>query len=578
MATRKRRAAADPQAALKAMAPAPGKAPGSPAPGFRIGEYTILGMLGHGSMSTVFLASDSTGHEVALKVFQEDAEVSKTLQERFRREVEASKKLREHPNIITTYATGQDGKFHYIAMQRVDGSRTLSDIIRNEQAPISRIVVYIIRIARALDFAHRCNILHRDVKPANIMINRFDEPLLADLGVAAINEWPKFTVAGAITGTPLYMSPEQARGEDLNPRSDIYSLGVVLYEALTGVLPYRSSRDAPVSETLRAVQFDMPRRPRLFRPEISTELEAVTLRALSKSPDGRYESAEAMALDLERALAGGRVEARHYSPWSRVRHGLHRHRRDLAVLGTLLPAALGVFFYFLNALTQVQYQELIGLARLRNTQFALMRLEQRDTSLGASSPALNALAAARRDMADGSWQPAYNLLEDASAVAARDGDAQALATIRLEQARCATMLADPAMADRLYESVHTNPAISTRLAGQALLERALLSHVAGRPEDADRVLASGSVDLNHPAAPALAVLRGDRSPALVASGARGLPDWIRNDTYLAASVAARRRGQPDLARDYLQRCLSESISPQEWPAPLARRFQEILAP
>jgi hypothetical protein len=577
MTRRKGRASGNPQSAREGEATAPPR-PGTPAPGFRIGEYTILGMLGHGSMSTVFLARDATGHEVALKVFQDDADVSATLRERFRREVEAGKKLREHPNIITTYATGRDGSFEYIAMQRVDGSRTLSDVIHHEQAPIARIVGYIIRIARALAFAHQCNILHRDVKPANIMINRFDEPLLADLGVAAINEWPRFTVAGAITGTPLYMSPEQARGEDLDPRSDVYSLGVVLYEALTGTLPYRSSRDAAVADTLRAVQFDAPRRPRLYRPEISPELEAVTLRALAKNPDARYDTAEAMALDLERALAGQRVDARYYSPWSRVWHGLHRHRRDLIVLGTLLPAALGAFLYFHNALTQVHYQELVGFARLRNTQFALLRLEQRDTSLGAATPALNALVSARRSMADADWQTAFDLLVDAAATANSDGDVQALAVIRLEQARCAYMLVDPLQADALYESIHTNPEISPRVTGQALLERALLAHVTGRANDADALLASESVDPAHPTAPALACLRGDRTPTETASEADRLPDWIQNDTYLAAAFAATQRGEHELARDYLHRCLAASRSPHEWPAPLARRIQEHAIP
>lgn len=557
--------------------PVPPPSP-SPPPGFQIGEYQILGMLGHGSMSTVFLAKDATGHEVALKVFQDDAGVSETLRERFRREVEASKKLREHPNIITTFATGRDGTFHYIALQRVDESRTLTDIIRGERAPIARMVGYLIRIARALDFAHRCNILHRDVKPANIMINAFDEPLLADLGVAAINEWPKFTVAGAITGTPLYMSPEQARGDDLDPRSDIYSLGVVLFEALTGVLPYRSSRDAAVADTLRAVQFDAPRRPRLFRPEISPELEAVILKALSKSPDSRYETAEAFALDMERALAGERVTARYYSRWSRIRHGLHRHRRELAALGVLVPAVLGVVLYFLGALTQVQYQELIGLARLRNTQFALTRLEQRDTSLGAGSAALNSLVSARRSMAEGEWRPAFDLLADTTTAATLEGDVQALAIIRLEQARCAVMLANPTLARDLYQSILTRPDVSSRVTGQALLEQALLAHAAGRPEDVPPLLTSHTVAPEHPAAPALECLRGNRSPALVASGVRSLPDWIRNDTFLAAALAAHQRGQSDLAAEYLERCLTTSRAPHEWPAPMANQLREMLAP
>ncbi|MEM7392062.1 MAG: serine/threonine-protein kinase, partial [Verrucomicrobiota bacterium] len=208
--------------------------------GFQIDEFTIFDTLGHGSMATVYHATDETGHEVALKIFQEGPSVSKTMLERFHREAEASKKLRKHPNIITIYSSGRESPYHYIAMESVPGRRTLEDVIEDRSLTIRQIVTLTIKIARALQYAHARRVVHRDVKPTNIMVDEFGEPLLTDFGVAELFDWPSCTVTGALTGTPLYMSPEQANGDETGPASDIYSLGVVLYEALTGVLPYDS--------------------------------------------------------------------------------------------------------------------------------------------------------------------------------------------------------------------------------------------------------------------------------------------------------------------------------------------------
>jgi serine/threonine protein kinase len=181
--------------------------------------------------------------------------------ERFKREAEASKKLRRHPNIMKVYATGQDGLYHYIVMEPIRNSRTLEDLLEVNPLPLDVLAQVAAKIARALHYAHSRNIVHRDVKPSNIMIDEFGEPLLTDFGVAALIDWPSCTLSGALTGTPLYMSPEQARADRVGPGSDIYSLGVVLYEGLTGMLPYSTQHSAPVKNVLEAVRNETPRRP-----------------------------------------------------------------------------------------------------------------------------------------------------------------------------------------------------------------------------------------------------------------------------------------------------------------------------
>ena len=147
--------------------------PKFPGKGYRVHEYVIVDTLGHGSMATVFLARDPTGHEVALKLFQEGPGVSPTLLERFKREAEASKKLRKHPNIMKVYATGKDGPYHFIVMEPIRNSRTLEDLLEVQPLTQNEIVSIVIKSARALHFAHTRSISHVDVKPSNIMIDEF---------------------------------------------------------------------------------------------------------------------------------------------------------------------------------------------------------------------------------------------------------------------------------------------------------------------------------------------------------------------------------------------------------------------
>lgn len=333
----------------------------TPGLGFRVGEYTVIGELGHGSMATVYLVRDRTGHELALKLFKESQGVSSTMLERFRREAEATKKLRRHPHILTVYATGQEGRVHYIAMEKVQGSRTFQDLVEREQPNQRQILSLICRIAGALQYAHEHSIVHRDVKPSNIMIDEFGEPLLADFGVAELVDWPSCTVSGALTGTPMYMSPEQARAERVGPASDIYSLAVVLFEALTGVLPYDLPSNPNTGSVLEAVKTQKPLSARKLNPHVSRDLDYVVNKALSKLPSERYPDIKSFATDLNSVLDGKPLNARLFSPLYWLQHFLRRNRAMVVVLalgGLMISGAVGFYRFQVSSYEQARTLDL----------------------------------------------------------------------------------------------------------------------------------------------------------------------------------------------------------------------------
>ena len=553
--------------------------PAFPKPGFRIGEYVIENMLGHGSMSTVFLARDATNHEVALKVFQESPNVSEVMRERFRREVEASKQLRSHPNILTVYATGQDGPSHYIAMQPVLGSQTVEVLMEQEVLSIDRVVRIFIKIARALAFAHHHRIMHRDVKPSNIMIDPFGEPLLADFGVAALLEWPRFTVPGALTGTPLYMSPEQARGEPLDTTSDLYSMAVVLYEALTGVLPYSTHRFSAVQDTLRAVQNEQVRRPRLFREEIPPELEAVVLKALAREPADRYPDGDALADELQRVLDGKPVQAPLYSRWDTYGQRVRRHRRPLVIFAAAIGVLLAVMAYFLSLIRDVQFQQLVGLARLQSSQYKLERLARSGDAPLASAPAHPEVRLARMEMSRNEWAAAMPRLRTALDESREQGDARGQTLALIELARCAIMLGDPATAREYYRAIFALPEASASILALAQLDSTVLAIREGRADDVAGILATREIPAANPVTDALSIVGGGPEElAQVLSRIARLPEYLYNDTYLAAAMMADHRGNRDQAREYLRRCIALSRPASEWPGPFAERILQELPP
>lgn len=544
-------------------------APKAPCKGMKIGEYTILELLGHGAMATVYLAVDSTGHEVALKVFQEGPGVSETMLERFRREAEASKKLRRHPHIMTIYATGRDGPYHYIAMELIRRSKTLEDALETTPLSISAIVRIVVKIARALQYAHMHHIVHRDVKPSNIMIDEFGEPLLSDFGVAELIDWPSCTMTGALTGTPLYMSPEQARSERVGPASDIYSLGVVLFEALTGVLPYSVQHCAPVKEVLEAVKEEPPRRPRLYRKEISPELEAVILKALEKNPKDRYVDAEAFAVDLERALAGRRVSAHRFSPLDHVRHLVRRHQRTLAVAAPLLFFVAVLTHTYRLKLLRARYDELLSRAQLRNALFLLAHADS--SALSFETPrAWNEIRLARKAMSAGDWQTARDALQRAADASSELGDSRTAIVATLDLARCETMLSNRKAALEHYEKILTAPDVSPAIASLAQFEALCLWLLEGKRDAAVRILSLRTPPTEGPIWEAILCLSGERSAGDLVKSVPGMPQQFQNDAYLAAAIRCYLDNDLNACSEALRRCVQVSRPFSEWPGPLAR--------
>src|SRR4051812_44622757 len=278
-----------------------------------LGErYEIGGVLGRGGMAEVHRGRDlRLGREVAVKVLRSDLARDPSFQVRFRREAQAAASL-NHPAIVAVYDTGEDrtttGATPYIVMEYVEGE-TLRDVIRREgHLSSERAMSLSADICGALDFSHRNGIVHRDVKPGNVMITPQGTVKVMDFGIArAVSDSAAtMTSTAAVIGTAQYLSPEQARGESVDARSDVYSVGCLLYELVTGAPPFTG--DSPVSVAYQHVRED-PRLPSSINPEIPPELDAILLKAMSKNPANRYQSAAEMRNDLLRALAGQRVEA-----------------------------------------------------------------------------------------------------------------------------------------------------------------------------------------------------------------------------------------------------------------------------
>ncbi|WP_019813610.1 Stk1 family PASTA domain-containing Ser/Thr kinase [Saccharomonospora saliphila] len=282
------------------------------APRLLSNRYELGDTLGYGGMSEVHHGHDiRLGREVAVKILRADLARDPQFQERFRREAQNAAAL-NHPAIVAVYDTGEAdteyGPLPYIVMEYVEG-RTLRDIVKSEgPMPEKRAMEVMADVCAALDFSHRHGIVHRDVKPANVMITRNGAVKVMDFGIArAVHDGQAaMTQTAAVIGTAQYLSPEQARGETVDARSDVYSAGCVLYELITGDPPFTG--DSPVAVAYQHVR-EQPEPPSVSNPEVSPELDAVVLTALAKGTDNRYQSAAEMRSDLVRTLSGQRPAA-----------------------------------------------------------------------------------------------------------------------------------------------------------------------------------------------------------------------------------------------------------------------------
>ncbi len=272
-----------------------------PAPGRTLGRYVVIKELGRGAMGVVYLGKDPTIQRfVALKTVPFDADGPSELADikrRFFREVESTGRL-SHPNIVTIYDAGEEGGLGYIAMEVLEGI-TLKDWCRKDSLqPVKRVLKVVATVAEALDHAHSLGVVHRDIKPGNIMITKGTVVKLTDFGIARLTTSTK-TQTNVILGTPSYMSPEQVAGEKVDGRSDLFSLGVVLYELLTGERPFQG-------ESIASLLFQIANKPHRSPVQLRADLPpccaAIIDRALCKELDQRYQTGLELTVDLSVCL------------------------------------------------------------------------------------------------------------------------------------------------------------------------------------------------------------------------------------------------------------------------------------
>jgi beta-lactam-binding protein with PASTA domain len=347
-------------------------------------RYRLVKSLGCGGMADVYLAHDDTlDRDVALKVMSSRYASDEEFVERFKREAQSAAAL-SHPNIVSIFDRGEseDGTY-YIAMEYLPGGTLKDRILKRGALPARTAAAVALQMAEALRAAHERDVIHRDIKPHNILITGHGDVKVTDFGIARAAASSTMTRTGHILGTAHYISPEQAMGEPVGPASDLYSLGVVLYEMLTGELPFDA--DTPLGIAMKHVNGHL-RQPKELNPAVPDGINAITLRLLAKNPEDRYASDSELIEDLERVCAGldpagATTEMMPHSlaattrlypppPPPRVARNKKRLRRAapqlLALLALVLLAALTWTGYFLlqdrNAAPQMSVPDLVGMS------------------------------------------------------------------------------------------------------------------------------------------------------------------------------------------------------------------------
>src|SRR5438067_4116054 len=311
-----------------------------------LGDYELLEEIGRGGQGVVFRARQkSLNRTVALKVISLGRWAGKAHLKRFRLEAEAAAHL-EHPGIVPIHEVGERDGSCYFSMKFIEGGQ-LDEVARREPIPIRRAVELMANVARTVHYAHEHGILHRDIKPGNILLDAKGEPHLTDFGLARLLETESsVTQTLDVLGTPSYMAPEQAVGNNaaVSSATDVYGLGAVLYQLLTGQPPFAGGT---TYETIKLLLDSEPRQPRLLNPKIDRDLSTICLKCLEKDPKRRYSSALALAEDLERWLKHEPISARHTGIFLRGRKWVRRNPTTAGLMASLiaLAAAVGVMIW-----------------------------------------------------------------------------------------------------------------------------------------------------------------------------------------------------------------------------------------
>ncbi|MHC1764416.1 MAG: protein kinase [Verrucomicrobiia bacterium] len=345
----------------------------------RFADYELLEEIGRGGMGVVYRARQvSLNRIVAVKMLLSRPFASPELEERLQVEAEAAAGL-SHPNIVTIHTFGEhEGQF-FFAMEYVEG-RNLAQLTRHHSLPPPQAAVYLKTIAEAIHYAHEHGLLHRDLKPSNILVDLHDKIHITDFGLAKrLGTDTELTLTGQLIGSPNYLSPEQAAGQHrkLTARSDVYALGAVLYQLLTGRPPLIG---ASLQETLLHIREKEVASPRLLSPRVPRDLEIICLKCLQKEPEQRYATAQALADDLGRFLAGEPILARPLSLPARFTRWCRRKPRMAALSGAVLASLLigiaGIVWQWQRAESQRARAEAEGLAARQNLYAAHMLLAQ----------------------------------------------------------------------------------------------------------------------------------------------------------------------------------------------------------